>query len=98
MRRSAGSKNPLFSENKRKEREEKLNSFFKNFPTNQDEFAKQLEDIKQDLSKKLTWSEINNLCQTKIELTKLQTELENQQNQQQAQTVQLPYGTPSSSK
>jgi len=77
--------NPLSS--KHKEREEKLAPIFENLPTNPEEFIKSLENIKKDLSKKLTLEEINKLYQTQIELTKLQTELENLQNQQ-AQILQ----------
>jgi uncharacterized protein (DUF2344 family) len=43
-----------FSETKQKDRSEKLDSFFKNFPTSQDEFVKGLDNIKENLSKKLT--------------------------------------------
>jgi hypothetical protein len=46
--------NSKFSDAKRQEREEKLETFFKNFPTDQDKFIKDLENIKEGLSKKLT--------------------------------------------
>lgn len=72
-----------FSESKRKERNDKLESFFKNLPTNQDEIIKGLEEIKKDLSRKLSWNEINNLCQTSQELRQLKLSLQNQQSQTQ---------------
>jgi len=50
----SNSKNPLLSNTKRQERNEKLESLFKNIPTNQEEFVKNLENIKKDLSKKQT--------------------------------------------
>jgi hypothetical protein len=73
----------------REERDRQLESFFEIFPTNLDEFIKGLESIKKDLSKKLIWSEINSLCQTKVELNSLQKELESLR-QDQAQILQLP--------
>lgn len=72
----------IFSDDKHKERNEKLESFFKNFPTTQGEFIKGLENIKHDLSKKLSEQEISSLCQTRIELNQLQIELKNLQEQQ----------------
>jgi hypothetical protein len=42
-----------------------------------------LQSIKQDLSKKLTEEEVNNICRTQIELTKLQIDLEKFQVQVQ---------------
>src|SRR6185369_7249511 len=63
-----------FSETKREEREEKLKSFFSNFPTTSKKFVKALKNIKLELSEKLTAEEINNLCQTKSELIRLQAE------------------------
>src|ERR1043166_3488454 len=57
-------KRSSFLDSKRKERNEKLENFFKNFLADQDKFVKDLESIKQGLSKKLAQEEINNLCQT----------------------------------
>ena len=78
----------IFSDDKHKERNEKLELFFKNFPSSKEEFIKGLENIKNDLSKKLSEQEINSLCQTRIESTQLQIELKNLQ-EQQAQ-IQIP--------
>ena len=66
--------NSKFSETKREEREEKLKSFFSNFPIAPRKFIKSLENIKPGLSGKLTAEEINNLCQNKSELIQLQKE------------------------
>jgi GTPase SAR1 family protein len=69
-------KSSNFLDLKRKERNEKLEIFFKNFPADQDKFIKDLENIKQGLSKKLTQGEINNLYQVRIELNNLQVKLD----------------------
>ncbi|CAH1763954.1 7122_t:CDS:1 [Entrophospora sp. SA101] len=54
-----------------------------------DSLNKQLQNIKQALCKKLTITELVNLCKIKSELTQLRLELENLQNQQQqAQILQ----------
>jgi len=106
--------NSKLFDTKRKEREEKLESLFENIPTNPEEFKKSLENIKPGLSKKLTLEEINELCQTKSELTQLQMmKDENDKNNyllsqlakveeltQQTQPLQIQpaYGTPGSSK
>ncbi|CAG8562480.1 3897_t:CDS:2, partial [Paraglomus occultum] len=66
--------NSKFSETKREEREEKLKSFFSDFPITPRKFVKALENIKPGLSGKLTAEEINNLCQNKSELIQLQKE------------------------
>ena len=46
--------NSKFSDSKKKDRDSKLESFFKNIPTNPDEFVKNLDNIKENLSKKLS--------------------------------------------
>jgi hypothetical protein len=78
--------NSKFSDTKRQEREEKLESFFENIPTNPEEFKKSLENIKEGLSKKLTAEEINNLCQTNNELKQLRLSSQGQQTAQILQT------------
>lgn len=76
------------SDVKRQERDKELESFFKNLPTTSKEFIEKLENIKKDLSKKLTMEEINNLYQVQVDLTKLQMELEDlKSKQQEVQTV-----------
>ncbi|CAJ0900013.1 13536_t:CDS:2 [Entrophospora sp. SA101] len=90
--------NSKFSDTKRQEREEKSAVFFKNLPTNPEEFIKSLENIKAGLSKKLTNEEINSLCRTSQELRQLELDLQDQQQAQILQPTNPPYGTPSSSK
>jgi serine/threonine protein kinase len=57
--------------NKRQEREEKLTKLFDDLPNNPQTFINYLEAIKNDLSKRLTQEEINNLYQIKQELAEL---------------------------
>ncbi|CAJ0637707.1 16345_t:CDS:2 [Entrophospora sp. SA101] len=90
--------NSKFSDTKRQEREEKSAVFFKNLPTNPEEFIKSLENIKAGLSKKLTNEEINSLCRTSQELRQLELDLQDQQQAQILQPTNPPYGTPSSTR
>ncbi|CAG8438028.1 5991_t:CDS:2 [Scutellospora calospora] len=78
-----------FSKAKRQEREQKLEAFFKNLPATQDEVIENLENIRKDLSKKLTEQEINDLCQTQNKLTELQKELENLQSKEKQLQAQI---------
>jgi hypothetical protein len=57
--------------NKRQEREEKLTKLFDDLPNNPQTFINYLEAIKNDLSKRLTQEEINNLYQIKQESAEL---------------------------
>jgi len=91
----SSSKNKLkstskFSEDKRRERDEKLKLVFENLPTTLEELIAGLEEIKDGLSKKLTEEEINNLYQVKKTLADLKQELATLQEQQQAQIETLP--------
>jgi len=79
--------NSKFSEAKREEREEKLKSFFSNFPTTSRKFVKALENIKSGLSGKLTEEEISNLCQTKSELIQLRTEFKELMSKRKQEVV-----------
>ena len=79
--------NSKFSEAKREEREEKLKSFFSNFPTTPRKFVKALENIKSGLSGKLTEEEISNLCQTKSELIQLRTEFKELMSKRKQEVV-----------
>jgi len=85
----SNSKNPLSSDIRRKERDEKLKLVFENFPTAPKELMAKLEEVKSGLGKRLSAEEINNLCQVQDELTKSQTDLENLLQRQQAQ-IEIP--------
>lgn len=62
----------------KEERNEKLEVIFKKLSAiTREEFVKELENIKQGLSEKLTEQEVNNLYCVQAELTKLRKELEN---------------------
>ena len=78
-----------FSTSDHKTREEKLTTLFQTFPNSSPQFKQALESIKQDLSKRLTEQEINNLIQTQSKLIDLQAELTNLQNQQQQAQIQI---------
>jgi energy-coupling factor transporter ATP-binding protein EcfA2 len=65
------------------DKNKELESFFKDFPTNQVEFVKNLEKIKKDLSKKITPEEINSICRIKKELEQLRL---SSQGEKQLQT------------
>jgi|SRR6185503_12831785 len=79
-----------FSEDKRRERKEKLESILKNISTSPEEFATKLEKVKEGLSKRLTEEEIKNLCQLKSTLADSNQKLAVLQEQQQAQVEVLP--------
>lgn len=73
------SKIPFFR--KHEERERRLVSLFENIPNTLEEFIRDLENIKKELSKEITKEEINELCQTNNELRQLRINLENLQGQ-----------------
>ncbi|RHZ36713.1 protein kinase domain-containing protein [endosymbiont GvMRE of Glomus versiforme] len=60
----------LFSKDKQKMREEKLETFFETIPETQEEFIKELESIKPGLSKKINAEKIREFLSIKSELTK----------------------------
>jgi predicted nuclease with TOPRIM domain len=71
-----------------KKRNEELEELFRDFSTSPKEFSKSLDNIKKNLSKKLSEEEIKALCQTKIELVKL-TELSKQVQTEPQSQIQI---------
>ncbi|CAG8519953.1 10720_t:CDS:2 [Paraglomus occultum] len=71
---------------KRKKRNEKLKKTFEVLPATSKELVKKIENIKKNLSKKLTKEEINNLCQISRELRELHLSTQSEQKSQ----VQIP--------
>jgi len=89
----------------KQDREDKLATLFQSLPANSEEFIKALENIKPELSKKITEQEISNLCQVQGELFQLRRGLENSQVQEQQTQAQIlqptnnpSFGVPGTSK
>jgi putative ribosome biogenesis GTPase RsgA len=78
----------VLSKNKLQERNKELEKIFKNLPATPKEFIAKLEEIKSELSKKLSGEEVRSLYQVKNELSESQIYLENLLQEQQAQIEQ----------